>query len=428
MPGNDAAVATMTARRRIIDVHARVRQMTGVDLPLELWDGQRLGPLDAPYVMALRDARSLRALLWPPSDVTAGEAYLYGWVDVRGDMIAAAADGERLARNMPTSLRARMGLVVDILRLPRPTAASRARRARLQGRRHSIERDREAIAFHYDLPQRFYETFLDERLVYSCAYFAEDDDLDRAQRRKLDLVCRKLRLAPGQRLLDIGCGWGSLLIWAAEHYGVEAVGVTLSETQAEAGRKLIAQRGLADRASIELRDYRDVVDPYDAVASIGMAEHVGPDNLTGFAQHVHGLLPAGGLFLCHSIVTGDADRVRRGGDETFVDKYVFPDGGFAPVWWLVRAMQHGGFHVLDVEQLRPHYATTLRHWVARLERNHDEAVAAASEVDYRIWRSYMAAASHSFATGSLEVVQVLGRIPRPQAPLPPGRDWMLTHE
>lgn len=429
MSGNDPTMTAMRARRRIVDVHARIRETLGVDLPIELWDGERLGPSNAPYVVALRDERSLRALLWPPSDVTAGEAYVYGWIDVRGDMIAASADGERLAANMPDSWVQRLALVADILRLPRPTGQARNRSARLSGSVHSPERDRAAIAFHYDLPQRFYEAFLDERLVYSCAYFApDDDDLDRAQRRKLDLVCRKLRLEPGQRLLDVGCGYGSLLIWAAEHYGVEAVGVTLSETQAEAGRKMIAERGLSDRVSIELRDYRDVDDRFDAVASVGMAEHVGPDNLASYAAAVERLLPPGRTFLCHSIVLGDAERLRHGAEQTFVNRYVFPDGGLAPVWWLVRAMQQGGFEIVDVEQLRPHYARTLRHWIRRLEANRDQAVTAASELDYRIWRSYMSAASHSFASGSLEIVQVLGRARGDAPPWPTGRSWMLTDE
>lgn len=416
------------ARSRVGAVHRRVRELTGVDLPLVLWDGTRVGPVDAPFRMILREEWSLRAALWPPSDLSAGEAYLHGWLDITGDVIAAMEAGDALFARLPRSWRSRLGLAAEILRLPAPPASrATGRRARLPGRMHSLERDRRAVSFHYDRPQSFYEAFLDDDLVYSCAYFAPgDDDLGRAQRRKLDLVCRKLRLQPGQRLLDVGCGWGSLLIHAAERYGVDATGVTLSRTQAEAGTRMIAERGLSDRARILLRDYREVDDRFDAVASVGMAEHVGPDNLASYCDTVRRLLRPGGGFLCHSIVTGDAEHVRHGDEPTFVTAYVFPDGGLVPAWRLVRAVQQGGFEVIDLEQLRPHYARTLRQWVANLEANHERAATAASETDYRIWRLYLAASSHSFASGALGVVQVLGRAPGAQEPLPRGRDWMLT--
>jgi cyclopropane-fatty-acyl-phospholipid synthase len=330
---------------------------------------------------------------------------------------------------MPRSWLARIALITDVLRLPAPPRRPTERRARLRGRMHSPERDRRAIAFHYDLPHEFYATFLDPRLVYSCAYFAPvDDDLERAQRRKLDLVCRKLRLEPGQRLLDIGCGWGSLLLYAAEHYGVDATGVTLSRTQAEAGARMISERGLGDRVRILLRDYREVDDRFDAVASIGMAEHVGPDNLVDYGSVTRNLLEPGGLFLCHSIVTGNASHVRRGDEKTFTSAYVFPDGGLVPDWRLIRALREAGFELIDVEQLRPHYALTLRHWVDNLEARRARAVEVAGELAYRTWRAYMAASSHSFATGSLAVVQVLVRAPGGDQPLPRGREWMLTDQ
>lgn len=427
MRTDEDRVARSAARDRAVEVHARLRAVTGVDLPMRLWNGERVGPPDAGFELVLADERSLRALLWPPSDVTAGEAYVFGAVDIRGDAIAAMAAGERLAAAAPTAWLPRLRLALDILRLPRPRPVPTSRGADLSGQMHSLERDRAAIAFHYDLPQAFYETFLDRRLVYSCAYFApDDDDLDRAQLRKLDLVCRKLRLRPGQRLLDIGCGWGSLLIHAARRYGVEAVGVTLSRTQAEAGNAHIAELGLADRARIELRDYREVEGRFDAVASIGMAEHVGPDHLTAFCATARRLLAPGAPFLCHSIVKGGPDEVRQGDEQTFVTRYVFPDGGLVPVWRLTRDMERGGFEIVDVQQLRPHYARTLRHWLDRLERNHDAAAAVASEVDHRIWRVYMAAASHSFATGTLGIVQILGRADGAAPEWPVGRDWMRT--
>jgi cyclopropane-fatty-acyl-phospholipid synthase len=417
------------AKSAVMSLHDRIKRLADVDLPLQLWDGTQLGPSDAGFRFVLTDRRSLRAAFWPPSDLSAGEAYLQGWIDIAGDPIAAMAVGERLFAGVPRSWRARIPLITGVLRLPAPPGRQTQRRARLSGRMHSEERDRRAIAFHYDLPHSFYESFLDPRLVYSCAYFApDDDDLERAQRRKLDLVCRKLRLKPGQRLLDIGCGWGSLLLYAAECYGVDATGVTLSRTQAEAGERMIAERGLGDRVRILLRDYRHVEGRFDAVASIGMAEHVGPDNLVSYGTVTRRLLAPGGLFLCHSIVTGDAAHVRHGDEKTFVSAYVFPDGGLVPDWRLVRSLREAGFELIDVEQLRPHYALTLRHWITNLEANHERAVEVAGEQAYRTWRAYMAASSHSFATGSLAVIQALVRAPGGDEPLPRGREWMLTDQ
>lgn len=417
------------AKSAVMRLHAHVKDLTGVDLPLQLWDGSQLGPSDAGFRFLLTDRRSLRAALWPPSDLSAGEAYLQGWIDILGDPIKAMAVLERLFAALPRSLWARLSLAADVLRLPCPPRRQTQRRARLTGRMHSPERDRRAIAFHYDLPHSFYECFLDPQLVYSCAYFAPgDDDLERAQRRKLDLVCRKLRLRPGQRLLDIGCGWGSLLMYAAEHYGVDATGVTLSQTQAQAGNSMIDERGLRGSARILMCDYRDIEGQFDAVASIGMAEHVGPDNLVDYGAATRRLMEPGGLFLCHSIVTGDAGHVRHGDEKTFTSAYVFPDGGLVPDWRLVRSLREAGFELVDVEQLRPHYARTLRKWVDNLEANHERAVAVAGESAYRIWRAYMAASSHSFASGSLAVIQVLGRAPGGDEPLPRGREWMLTDQ
>lgn len=393
-------------------------------MPLRLWDGRTLGPADTAFRIVLRHPWSLRRLLLPPSDLSAGEAYVEGAVDLEGDAVAAMALGERLGRRMRGSDRRR--LLQHALRLPTPPRTRHMHRARLHGRIHSKQRDREAIAFHYDLPQAFYETFLDEHLVYSCAYFAADDeDLTSAQARKLDLICRKLRLRPGQSLLDIGCGWGSLLAHAARHYGVHGVGVTLSRTQAEVARQRLAAGGLADRVEVRLADYRDLHERFDAVASVGMVEHVGPDNLDRYTATVSRLLVDGGMFCNHGIVTGEAARVRRGQERTFVSAYVFPDGGLVPAWRSVQAVERGGFEILDVEQLRPHYGLTLRRWLANLEAHHDAAVAAASEADYRIWRAYMAGSAHSFESGSLGVVQVLGRKPGAATPLPLGRRWLL---
>jgi cyclopropane-fatty-acyl-phospholipid synthase len=406
-------------------VQALVHQLeerVGVDIPLRLPDGTELGPADAPFRIVLREWWALRLVLRPPLDLHAGEAYAEGAVDIEGDMeaamVAVAAIGERLPGPV-----GRTRLVVPVLRLPGPPRRRHSRRAQLHGRRHSKSRDRAAIAFHYDLPHEFYRQFLDDGLVYSCAYFADPDEkLETAQARKLDVVCRKLRLEPGQRLLDIGCGWGSMLLHAAEHYGVHGVGVTLSQTQKDAADERIAAAGLADRVEVRLEDYRDVQGEFDAVCSIGMFEHVGPERLAEYFAATHRLTRPGGLFLNHGITLGDPHLRESSRSKTFSTAYVFPDGGLVPAWRAVKEVEQAGFELLDVEQLRPNYTLTLREWVRRLEANHAAAVAAASETDYRIWRAYMAASAIGFDQGDMGVIQVLGSKGR-QVPL--GRAWML---
>ncbi|CAN5868959.1 cyclopropane-fatty-acyl-phospholipid synthase family protein [soil metagenome] len=414
----DAAVET----RRLLTA---VTELTGVRLPVRLWDGTEAGDDDG-FRVVLNHPWSARTLLGPHVDVAAGEAYVWGEVDLEGDIVAAL---DRLAAIGDSGLSARtwLSLVPLARRLPRPPRHPRDRRAHLRGRRHSPDRDRAAIAFHYDLSTAFYRAFLDEDLVYSCAYWTDDEDdtLAAAQARKLELVCRKLRLRPGMRMLDVGCGWGSLVLHAAQHHGVQALGVTLSAAQAEVARERVASAGLADRVEIRHVDYRDLgrTAEFDAIASVGMVEHVGPDHLAAYFKSLRALLSAGGLLLNHGIVTGAHDDVREQTDKSFVGRYVFPDGGLVPAWRVVSELEAAGFGLLDVEQLRPHYTRTLRAWVRRLEANHDTAVAAAGETDYRIWRAYMAGSAVSFARGSLGVVQVLGGKGLPA--LPAGRAWML---
>lgn len=412
------------ARQLVERLHRTVAASTGVELPVRLWDGSELGDADAGFRLVLHHPWSLRSMLWPASDLAAGEAYVEGDIDIEGDPVAAMATGAHIA-DQALSGAERLRLVRHVLALPRPPRRAHERRARLRGRRHSTARDREAIAFHYDLAHDFYASFLDRELVYSCAYFLDpDEDLATAQRRKLDVICRKLRLRPGQRLLDIGGGFGGLVIHAARHYGVDALAVTLSTTQAEAGRERVAAAGLSDRVEIRLADYRELESTFDAVASVGMVEHVGPGHLPEYFTTVRRLTAPGGLFCNHGIVIGHADRVRRDRGKDFTHTYVFPDGGLVPAWRMVEQGQRAGFGLLDVEQLRPHYALTLRRWVDRLERHHDRAVAAASEADYRIWRAYMAGAAAGFDSGDLGIVQVLlARPPLPDLPL--GRSWML---
>ncbi|MDX1621407.1 MAG: cyclopropane-fatty-acyl-phospholipid synthase family protein, partial [Nitriliruptorales bacterium] len=323
-----------------------------------------------------------------------------------------------------------LSTAVDLLQFPAPPGRRRGRVADLVGRRHSQERDAQAIRHHYDVGNDFYELFLDERLVYSCGYFAEGDDLadaralDRAQHRKLDLVCRKLRLREGERFLDIGCGWGALAIHAAEHFGVRALGVTLSQQQHDLACKRVADRGLEDRVEIRLQDYREVTGRFDAVASVGMVEHVGADQLETYFSHCYDLTAPGGRFLNHGITTGQRDEIRdfTEASDSFVGQYVFPDGALVPAYTSVRHLEQAGFELIDVEQLRPHYARTLTHWVHRLEANADRAREIAGDGSYRTWRAYMSGSVVGFESGDLGVVQILGS---KGANLPFGREWML---
>jgi cyclopropane-fatty-acyl-phospholipid synthase len=410
------------AAATVAHILRRLVERTGVDLPVTIWDGRRRGPDDAGYRIVLRHPWSLRAALLPPSDLRAGESYVLGDVDVEGDLIVALRTLRGLGRSLSA---ADLGaLTAALAALPRPPARSTARRARLHGRLHSPDRDRAAIAFHYDLPHDFYSSFLDDGLVYSCAYFADDGEpLEAAQERKLDLVCRKLGVGPSTRLLDIGCGWGSLLLHAATRYGARGVGVTLSGTQAAVAAERIRAAGVGDRVEVRLEDYRTLEGRFDAIASIGMVEHVGPERLAEYFATVHRLLADDGRFLNHGITTGGrADAVRQGRTRDFIGAYVFPDGGLVPAWRMVREMERAGFEIVDLEQLRPHYALTLRAWVSRLEARLGVARAAASDLDVRIWRLYMAASAVNFEAGTLGVVQLLGTR---GAALPYGRAWML---
>ena len=417
----------------VTDIHARLSSR-GEDVPLRLWDGRPLGLPTADFRLVLNHPWSLRAMLLPPTDLNAGEVYLAGDVDVEGSMVAALRELSGLTDRLGRPELA--ALVARLVRLPRPpNDGRRAGRPVMQGRRHSRSRDAAAVRHHYDQEVGFFRCFLDPALVYSCGYFADTDRdappadrdaLARAQRRKLELVCRKLDLRRGERFLDVGCGWGALVEHAARHHGVEAVGVTLSERQAEIARERIAVAGLADRVRIEVCDYRDVAGYFDAIASVGMVEHVGSDQLPTYAASLFGLLREGGRLLNHGITTGRRDVVREVSRDrgSFVGRYVFPDGALIPLHHIVRMLQRAGFEIWDVEQLRPHYARTCQHWVANLEASAPEAQRLAGDRAFRIWRAYLAGSSLGFANGDLGVVQVLAT--RGPGDLPFGRDRMLS--
>ena len=393
-----------------------------------------VGPGDAASSLAASRRAHVRvhgpaalARMLPPTENAFADAYLRGDVDIDGDiaLAIAAARGIDVRRLSPADIRrvARWSLELRLARRDDPGVALARPAARLTGPRHSRARDLAAIRFHYDVGEAFYRLWLDRRLTYSCAYFERDDDpvrdLDDAQAAKLDLVCRKLDLRPGQRLLDIGCGWGSLLLHAAERYKVNAVGVTLSERQADEANRRAALMGLDHRVRAEVRDYRDLapLGEFDAVASIGMFEHVGAAKLPEYFRAAYDALTPGGRFLNHGIASAargaGATPSRdgwRGGlrRATFTERYVFPDGELVPVERAIAVARDAtGFEVLDVQSLRPHYALTLRAWVQRLESAWAESVDAAGEEVARTWRLYMAGARVSFERGEIDVAQLL---------------------
>ncbi|HEY4132644.1 MAG TPA: cyclopropane-fatty-acyl-phospholipid synthase family protein [Gemmatimonadaceae bacterium] len=391
------------------------------------WDGTSEWPAEMPrFSLDIRRPSALRRMLVPPSELSIVEAYLYGDIDIDGDIEAAASLGD-IAVGRIGSLSGATHLLRDALELPtdeesRSEESAHARVARRLirfGREHSSRRDAAAVRFHYDVGNAFYALWLDRRMVYSCGYFARgDESLDDAQVAKLDLVCRKLRLTHGERLLDIGCGWGALVIHAAKHYGAQAVGITLSEQQAAWARERVAREGLSDRVTISVRDYRTLNAPeaFDKISSVGMVEHVGLKRLPDYFDAAYRVLAPGGLFLNHGIISiADARphsllnplwrRLWR--RDQFIRRYVFPDGDLVPSARVIASAEEQGFELRDVESLRDHYVTTLRHWVHRLEEHEHDARRMVGDVTYRVWRLYMAASAHGFASGRIGIIQSL---------------------
>ncbi len=386
---------------------------------IRLWDGCRVyGGPEVPGSLVFRDAAFLRQLVLHWSALTLGEGYLAGRVDAEGAMEPLFHLIEHLRqRRLAPGARAR--LAWEALHLPRTRAA---RGPGLRGAR-AHENSPATIAHHYDVGNDFYRLWLDREMVYSCAYFRDPaQSLEAAQRDKLDYICRKLRLAPGMDLLDIGCGWGALVCWAARHYGVRAHGITLSRQQYAYARERVRREGLEDRVRIELRDYRDLppAPAYDRVVSVGMFEHVGVANFPTYFGTVRRVLRPGGLFLNHGI-TNDTGWTQTD-IQQFVNRYVFPDGELAPVSEVQDAMEKAGFEIHDVEGLRRHYALTLRHWVRRLEAHREQALQQVPEPVYRLWRLYMAGSAYYFDEGSVGVYQILAGHQLDRPPLPLRRD------
>lgn len=400
----------------------RVFQRLPGSMTLRLWSGAEFAVgaearADLPYprfVLVFRDPQVVCTMVLGRDPLRLAEAYFRGDVDIEGDFFAALRIKDHVD-SLQLPLRDRISAAVSALRLRALNQRSTGRTQDAvpqHGRQvsgHSIDENRESIQFHYDVSNEFYRLWLDEAMVYSCGYFERADaSLEEAQQAKLAHICRKLMLKPKERFLDVGCGWGALVIYAAQHYGVQAHGITLSEKQLLVARQRIAAAGLEDQVTVELRDYRDLPADrtYDKVASIGMFEHVGLKNLPLYFATLHRVLKPDGLLLNHGI-THPQGGWDSNASTQFINRYVFPDGQLDSISNIESVMERTGFEISDVESLRAHYALTLRAWVERLERRRARALQYVSEATYRVWRLYMAACAVDFEAGELGIYQVL---------------------
>jgi cyclopropane-fatty-acyl-phospholipid synthase len=370
----------------------RIRGEANLPVQLALWSGEtyQLGTFETPAVkIRLNDKSAIPALLSPSLD-SLGEAYVQQKIDVEGriaDIIQVAYQLAELSGPAEPGLAARI----------------------VQRLSHSRQEDKESIQYHYDVSNEFYQLWLDRRMVYSCAYFEHgSESLEEAQLKKIDHILDKLRIEPGHTLLDIGCGWGALVIRAARRFGVRCVGITLSERQFELAQQRVQEEGLSDLVTIRLQDYREVAGVFDRITSVGMFEHVGIDNLPAYFSRIRDLLADGGVAMNHGITATDADsRDTPHGGGTFIDKYVFPAGELPHLSLALRAMQAGGLEALDVENLRRHYVRTLEIWATEYERHAERIRELIGEVKYRIWRVYLAGCAHAFAVDNVSIYQIV---------------------
>jgi cyclopropane-fatty-acyl-phospholipid synthase len=388
---------------------AELRNAKNIPIDIQLWNGKTYTLGEQPTVtIKVPKARSLSYLI-SPDLMKLGEAYVEGHIEVEGRLADIFNAGEQLARSAAGGSR-----VAGLKRMVT----------------HTRSRDRKAIQYHYDVSNEFYSLFLDPNMVYSCAYFGSDaDSLARAQERKLDHILTKLQVKPGDRFLDVGCGWGALIIRAAKKFGATATGITLSENQYALAKERIKAEGLEDRCEVRIQDYRDVPGQgvYDKIASVGMFEHVGLKNLPAYFRKMHSLLADDGVALNHGITSADPESGVVGmGAGDFIDRYVFPDGELPHISLVTKEMSAAGFEVADIESLRRHYARTCAIWADGLERNKDRAVAIAGDRRYRIWSLYLIGCAHAFANNWINIYQVLATKDGGVGanPLPMTRDYM----
>lgn len=408
----------MTAATRL---RSLATSLLGDDLPLRIraWDGSAAGPHDAP-VLDVRSRAALRRLAWQPDELGVAQAYITGEIDVPGGvdelrrglrLLWRHARSAHLGRVRLTP-RQRVRAALLVVRLGafgrRPHAP--ASQAHLDGELHSEHRDREAISHHYDLSNEFYELLLDDSMAYSCAYFASDGrSVAEAQIAKLDLVCAKLGLRPGARMLDVGCGWGSLALRAAERFGARVLAVTLSARQCEYAQQQVAERDLAGLVEVRLQDYRTLDEPpFDAVASVEMGEHVGEDNYPAYLETLFGQLKPGRDLLLQQM-SRRADAAPGGGP--FIERYIAPDMHMRPLPATLALMEDAGFEIRHVEALREHYVRTVRLWLETLESNRAAAVALVGAERFRVWRLYLVGGGLAFEDGRMGVHQVVARRP-----------------
>ncbi|MFL6073982.1 MAG: class I SAM-dependent methyltransferase [Mycobacteriales bacterium] len=400
------AGSSREAAALIAPLICEVLDIPALPVRVRMWDGSEEGPAEGP-VIDIRSRRALRRLVWEANELGLARAYVTGEIDVAGDLLAAlsAFDLDIRRPKLPAATKRALASAAVRLGAVGLNPAPPAEEVRLRGRLHSLGRDRAAIRHHYDVGNDFYRLLLGDSMTYSCAVWESPDvGLDVAQTAKYDLICRKLGLDKGMRLLDVGCGWGGMVLHAAREYGVEAVGVTISSAQAELARKRVAEAGLTDRVEIRLQDYRKVADgPYDAICSIGMAEHVGAEQMGVYARHLYELLHPRGRLLNHAIAT----MLDKPTGPTFIGRYVFPDGELLPLNETVRQLEGAGLEVRDVEALREHYALTLRAWLSNLEAHWERAAELAGERRARVWRLYLAVSILGFERRKIGVNQTL---------------------
>ncbi|GAW51927.1 MULTISPECIES: SAM-dependent methyltransferase [unclassified Nocardioides] len=410
-----------------------VAPFVGGELPVRLraWDGSEAGPVDAPLV-ELRSPDAVRRMLWRPGELGAAQAYVAGELEVPGDLDTALTHAFAVARERgldgvratPAAVARAVRAALGVGAIGRPPTAPRTQ-ARLRGRLHTALRDRRAISHHYDLSNEFYAAILDPAMAYSCAYYTTDDmTLADAQAAKLDLVCRKLGLEPGMRMLDVGCGWGSLSLHAAEHFGAQVVGVTISAEQKAFIEQRIADRGLADRVEVRLQDYREVPDDgFDAVGSLEMGEHVGERNYPTYVEVLRRAVRPGGRVLVQQMSRPGPKGGRHPGGGPFIESFIAPDMHMRPVGETIAHLERGGLEVRDVHALREHYVRTVAGWLERFEGNREWLTALVGEEVVRVWRLYLVGGAMAFRDGRMGVDQILMVRPDGSHSLPWRRTW-----